>query len=96
MGLMDKVKTQATQIADKAQQAGQVGQAKIAEMQAKKRADALLLELGGLHYLDRAGRPAPDGEARIASLVDRIKGHEAEYGPVSVTVADGGGTSQAG
>ncbi len=90
MGIMDKVKAQATQIADKAQQAGQVGQAKIAELQAKRRADSLLLELGGLTYLERAGRPAADGETRTAGLIARLQAHEAEHGPITVTGADQG------
>jgi hypothetical protein len=87
VGLMDKVKAQATQLADKAQQAGQVGQAKIAELQAKRKADALLLELGGIEYLRRAGRPLPDGETRAASVVARLQAHESEHGPISVTEA---------
>lgn len=88
MGLMDKVKAQATQIADKAQQAGAVGQAKIAELQAKRRADALLLELGGLLYLERTDRALPDTESRASGVVARLQAHEAEHGPVSVTAAD--------
>jgi hypothetical protein len=93
VGIMDKVKAQATQIADKAQQAGQVGQAKIAEIQAKRRADALLLELGGLVYSERAGRPLPDGETRIAGVVAKLRDHEAEHGPVTVTGAEQSGTA---
>ena len=58
MGLMDKVKSQATQLAEKAQQAGQAGQAKLAEVQSKRKADALLLELGGITYTQRMGRAA--------------------------------------
>lgn len=88
MGIMDKVKAQATQIADKAQQAGQVGQAKIAEIQAKRRSDALLLELGGLVYTERAGRAAPDTETRIAGVVARLQAYEAEHGQVTVTGAE--------
>ncbi len=91
MGIMDKVKAQATQIADKAQQAGQVGQAKIAELQAKRRADALLVELGGLVYTERAGRGSPDTETRIADVVARLRAHEAEHGPITVTGADQSG-----
>lgn len=90
MGIMDKVKAQATQIADKAQQAGQVGQAKIAEIQAKRRSDALLLELGGLVYTERAGRAAPDTETRIAGVVARLQAYEAEHGQVTVTGAEEG------
>lgn len=87
MGLMDKVKAQATQIADKAQQAGQVGQAKIAELQAKRKADALLLELGGIVYSDRVGRPVTDGETRTADVVARLQACEADLGLITVTPA---------
>jgi hypothetical protein len=87
MGLMDKVKSQATQLAEKAQQAGQAGQAKLAEVQAKRKADALLLELGGLAYLQRTGRADAAAETRATELVDLLQKHEAEHGPVSVTSA---------
>ncbi|HLI72852.1 MAG TPA: hypothetical protein VKU86_03155 [Acidimicrobiales bacterium] len=87
MGLMDKVKSQATQLADKAQQAGQAGQAKLAEIQAKRKADALLLELGGLVYQQRTGRAGLGADTRIQELVDALGRHEAEHGPVTVTSA---------
>jgi len=88
MGLMDKVKSQATQLAEKAQQAGQMGQAKLAEVQAKRKADALLLELGGLTYLGKVGRGDADGGARAGELVGLLQQHEAEHGPVAVTSAN--------
>jgi hypothetical protein len=88
MGLMDKVKSQATQLAEKAQQAGQAGQAKLADMQAKKKADALLLEMGGIVYSQKKGQGTPDGDSRIGELVDHLKKHEAEHGPVAVTSAN--------
>ena len=81
MGLMDKVKAQATQLADKAQQAGQAGQAKLAEVQAKRKGDALLLELGGITYTQRWGGPTPApsrGPLRSSALV---QAYEAEHGP---------------
>lgn len=89
MGIMDKVKAQATQIADKAQQAAQEGQAKIAEVQAKRKADGLLQELGGIVYSERAGRPLPDAEIRTSQLVAQLQAYEAEHGPVKVTGAAG-------
>ena len=88
MGLMDKVKSQATQLAEKAQQAGQMGQAKLVEVQAKRKADALLLELGGLTYLGRVGRGDADGGPRATELVGMIQSHEAEHGPIAVTSAN--------
>lgn len=88
MGLMDKVKSQATQLAEKAQQAGQAGQAKIAELQAKKKADAMLLELGGIAYKDKTGRSDATAAARTGELVGMLQSHEAEHGPVTVTSAN--------
>jgi hypothetical protein len=88
MGLMDKVKAQATQLADKAQQAGQAGQAKLADMQAKRKGDALLLELGGEVYSQKVGRADGGVETRIAGLVAQLQAYEAEHGTLSVTSAD--------
>ncbi|HXQ43577.1 MAG TPA: hypothetical protein VN816_02975 [Acidimicrobiales bacterium] len=88
MGLMDKVKAQATQLADKAQQAGQAGQAKLADLQAKRKGDALLLELGGEVYSQKVGRADAGVETRIAGLVARLQAFEAEHGTIGVTSAD--------
>lgn len=88
MGFMDKVKSQATQLADKAQQAGQAGQAKLADMQAKKKADAMLLELGGISFRERTGNSDPAAAARAQELVGLLQKHEVEHGPVSVTSAN--------
>ena len=51
MGLLDKVKAQATVLADKAQTGMQQGQTKIQEMQAGKQADHLLRELGAYVFV---------------------------------------------
>jgi len=91
MGLMDKVKAQATQLADKAQQAGQAGQAKLADMQSKRKADGLLLELGGIVYSQKMGRADAGAEARIGELVSQVQAFEAEHGAVGVTSADAPG-----
>ena len=87
MGFMDKVKAQATVLAEKAQEGAKAGQAKLSEMQAKKHADALLLELGGIAYTQQAGRAAPGAEARYSELITEISSFEAEHGPVVVTSA---------
>ncbi|HUC38370.1 MAG TPA: hypothetical protein VMR97_14760 [Acidimicrobiales bacterium] len=88
MGLMDKVKSQAAPLLEKAQQAGQAGQAKIAELQAKKKADAMLLELGGIVYRERTGHADPGSAARNGELVEMLQKHEADHGPVAVTSAN--------
>ena len=82
MGLMDKVKAQATQIAEKAQEAGKVGQAKLEAVQARRKADALLAELGSIVFDSRVGRGTPGDEKRTAQLVEQLRQYEAEYGPL--------------
>ena len=88
MGLMDKVKAQATQLADKAQQAGQAGQAKLADIQAKRKGDALLLELGGITYSQRMGRTDASADGRVIEIVGLVQAFEAEHGPIQVTSAN--------
>ncbi len=80
MGLMDKMKAQASQLADKAQEAGKVGQAKLNALQARRRADGLLTELGRMTYQSAIGKPVADEQARANDLVEQIRQYEAEYG----------------
>jgi hypothetical protein len=87
MGFMDKVKSQASALAEKAQEGARAGQGKLSSMQAKHRADALLLELGGLCYLARAGRATPADETRTEQLVAELSAHEAVNGPIVVSPA---------
>ena len=62
MGLMDKVKAQATVLADKAQTGVQQGQTKLQELQSAKQVDHLLRELGATVFLSERGRARPDDE----------------------------------
>ena len=87
MGFMDKVKAQATVLAEKAQEGAKAGQAKLSDMQAKKHADALLLELGGIVYSQQAGRAVGDADAKVAELIGQLRQLESEHGPVAVTSA---------
>jgi len=93
---MDKVKAQATVLAEKAQEGAKAGQAKISEIQAKKHADALLLEFGGLMYTEQAGRASAGAEARVSELIEEIRQFEAEHGPVAVTSAGAAPTAPDG
>jgi hypothetical protein len=89
MGLLDKVKAQAGQVAQKAQEAGRAGQAKLDQAQSKRRADALLRDLGAAVYAQRVGRAGPDTAAEIDRLVTALSSHESEHGEVStVPTAD--------
>ena len=68
MGLMDKVRAQSTQLAQKAQETAREGKVKLDQAQAKRRADAMFRDLGATVYAERTGRGTPDsqGEDRPA------------------------------
>src|SRR5260370_21086802 len=80
MGLMDKVKAQATQLAQKTQETARDSKVKFDQAQAKRRGDAMLRNLGAVVYADRTGRGTADTAAEIDRLVAQISGHEAENG----------------
>jgi hypothetical protein len=80
MGLMDKVKAQATQLAQKTQEAAQEGKARLDQAQATRRGDLLLRQLGAAVFAERTGRGTPDAEATIDRLVGAISAHERENG----------------
>lgn len=77
MGFMDKVKEQATVLADKAQTGVQQGQTKLQEMQDHRHEDTLLRELGAYVFLRERGRTVPGSEAKVASLMAEIDTLEA-------------------
>ena len=85
MGFMDKVKAQATVLADKAQTSVQQGQTKLAEMQSGKQADHFLRELGAYVFLSERNRNQPDSEAKVAELMGQLDALEAAGTPVTVT-----------
>ena len=78
MGLMDKVKGQASQLAQKTQETAQGGKAKLDQAQASRRADALLRQLGGAVYAERTGRRAADSQAKIDKLINDTSAVERE------------------
>ena len=80
MGLMDKVKAQATVLAQKTQETARDSKVKFDQAQAKRRADVMLRNLGAAVYAERTGRAAPGTQAEIDKLVADIKAHEAEHG----------------
>jgi len=80
MGLMDKVKAQATQIAQQTREAAQEGKAKIDAAQANRRGDAMLRQLGAAVFAERTGRGTPDSQAKIDQLITDISAYERENG----------------
>src|SRR5262249_37286376 len=80
MGLMDKVKAQATQLAQKTQEAAQEGKARLDQAQASRRGDILLRQLGAAVFAERTGRGTADTQATIDQLISAISAHERENG----------------
>jgi hypothetical protein len=84
MGLLDRVKEQAAQVAHKTaqatQEAAQQGRAKLDQAQAKRRADAMFRDLGAAVYAERTGRGGTDTADKIERLVSALKEQEAEQG----------------
>jgi hypothetical protein len=80
MGLMDKVRAQSTQLAQKAQETAREGKVKLDQAQAKRRADAMFRDLGATVYAERTGRGTPDSQGKIDRLVDALSRQEASQG----------------
>ncbi len=91
MGLMDRVREQAAQIAQRTQEAAQEGRVKLDEAQARRRADAMFRDLGAAVYAERTGRGGADGAAKIDRLVKALSRQEAEQG-----LGDSGGQPPSG
>jgi hypothetical protein len=80
MGLMDKVKAQATQLAQQTKEAAEQGKAKLDQAQASRRGDGMLRQLGVAVFADRTGRGTPDSQAKIDQLINDISAYERENG----------------
>lgn len=89
MGLLDKVKAQATQVAGKAQEAGRAGQAKLEEAQARRRIDTLFRDLGEAVYAERTGSGTAGPDA-VARLVEEIQAAEADLAAARAAHAHAG------
>jgi hypothetical protein len=84
VGLLDKVKAQATAATEMAKDAAAKGQAKMNEAQAKKAADGMLRDLGAAFYATKVGRATPTTDAEIDQLVVALQSHESEHGQITL------------
>jgi hypothetical protein len=80
MGLMDKVRAQAPVLAQRTQEIARDSKVKFDQVQAKRRADVMLRDLGAAVYAQRTDRATPGTEADIDRLITDLKAHEAENG----------------
>jgi hypothetical protein len=84
MGLLDRVREQAAQVAQRAgqatQEAAQQGKAKLDQAQAKRRADAMFRDLGAAVYAERTGRGGTDTADKIERLIKALSEQESNQG----------------
>ncbi len=95
MGFLDKAKEAAAQAAQKAQQGMAQGQAKVDELQTKRRADALLRDLGAAYYTQQRSGGASSAVDAALAVLDQ---HVAANGPLDASppaAAPPAGTSTA-
>lgn len=81
MGFLDKAKENLEKVAKQ-------GQDKLDEVQSKKKADAMLRDLGAWTYASSTGRDNGQGPAQVARITAELKAHEAEHGPLGSDDAD--------
>ena len=79
MGLMDKVKAQATTLAQKTQETANAGMAKLDSTQASRRSDAMLRSLGAAVLAERTGRATAETAGQIEKLISDLTAHEAQH-----------------
>jgi hypothetical protein len=78
VSFIDRVKQQATQVAQKAQESVKQGQAKLEEVQQRRRVDALLRDLGVVLYAEKTGKATGETAAEIERIVAELRQQEAE------------------
>lgn len=84
MGLMDKLKEQASQVADKAQKGAAQAQAKLEAVQSKRSADSLLRDLGAAYYAEQ--RQGGKHQA-VEDALGALDAHTSSGGSVDVSTS---------
>ena len=82
MGLMDKLKSQAEQVAARAQEGSTQVQAKLGALQSKRAGDVLLRDLGAACYAEARQGGGHDAVEKALASVDA---HVAEHGPIDLS-----------
>ena len=80
MGFLDKVKSTV-------EKTTKTAQSKLDDVQAKKRADHLVRELGAAYYAARQAG-GTEADAEVERIVAELQAHEAEHGAVSATASE--------
>lgn len=82
MGLMDKLKVQAEQVAARAQQGGAQMQVKFDQVQAKRASDALLRDLGVAYYAEQRQE---GGHEAVEQALAALDAHASQHGTIDAS-----------
>lgn len=93
MGFLDKMKEGANQLAQSVNETVAKGQQSMDQSQARKHADALLRDLGGLVYARETDRSGPTTDADIERLMADLRAHEAQGGAIDLAPKAGAAPS---
>lgn len=85
MGLMDKLKVQADQLAAKAQQGTAQMQTKLDAVQARRGSDLLLRDLGAAYYSEQRQHGSHDAVEQALAALDS---HANQAGPVDASTPE--------
>src|SRR3954453_13978835 len=78
MGFMDKVKATGGKVGEQAKHGIEQGQQKLDDVKEKRKADALLHDLGAAVFYDRTGKGTPAITADIERLISELRKLEEE------------------
>jgi hypothetical protein len=76
VGFLESLRQSADELAQRAAEAGRVGAARLEEVAARRRVEALLRELGTVTYAEHTGRGTPDSADQVARLVAAVRAEE--------------------
>lgn len=81
MGFLDKIKQQASGLANQAQDLGKIGQDRLEDVQNKGKVNSLLKDLGAAVYAERSGN-SPTASAGMAKAMEELQKFEAQGTPI--------------
>src|ERR1700728_3320845 len=83
MTLLNSLKAEAAALAQKTQEIGGAGRAKLDQAEAKLATHGLYRDLGTAVYAERTGKTGPEDAGEVDRLVAEITRHEASHAPTA-------------
>ncbi|MHB1598689.1 MAG: hypothetical protein ACYCXY_07325 [Acidimicrobiales bacterium] len=91
MPLFDEVKVHANQLAQEAQETSKAGWVRLADAEARRRAEVMLRDLGAADYVERSGQDTDATTANLERLVAELSDFETEHVALEAAGESGAG-----